>query len=77
MQKIDGKAYNFILPVEMRIKLEKQAEHLGLTMSDVVRNNLDVGLEVYDIFYKLGLFTLFKAKKQNMKEFVREQLMSI
>jgi hypothetical protein len=76
MQKIDGKLFNFMLPDELRARLERQAKQLNLTMAEVIRNDLDVALEVYDIFNKLGLFTIYQ-KHLDMREYLREQLLAI
>jgi len=76
-QKLDAKMYTFMLTNDLRERLEKVTKVTGTTMSESIRNTLDVGLDVFEIYHALGLFTIFGGKKKDLKQFVQDQLSQV
>lgn len=78
MQKIDGERLAIIIPNEMISKLDRVAERLDLTRSQVMRNMIDVGLCVFEDFEKIGIIRLAeilgKTKKALRKEVGQQEL---
>jgi len=55
MQKIDGHSVHLIIPNELLSEIDRIAERQGLTRSDIMRRFLDVGVEFFTDFEKIGV----------------------
>jgi len=54
MQKIEGTKVHFIIPAELLSEIDRIAQRQGLTRSDIMRRFLDVGVEFFTDFERLG-----------------------
>ena len=68
MQRIDGPKINFHCPQELIGRVDKIANHVGITRSEAIRTMLETCCEGYEPLMKVGLLRKMVAKKDQLKK---------
>lgn len=68
MQRIDGPKINFHCPQDLISRVDKIADHVGITRSEAIRTMLETCCEGYEPLMKVGMLRKMVAKREQLKQ---------